>query len=273
MFTSISDKIADKLGKKLTKDMPFRSDFVLADYRVIDNEKKTAEVLIQYDELFGTPSKEIVAQTLMHLYKANDGRPRIVVNFESMKYYPRHEAVSCLVNIPSIRRPMEDVKKYGMKGIVAGTMFLGENMSDTWTVAKDATGGIHIERLEDDDIDTILKERSKAKGFRATAGVSSLTLNRVAASAPECNYSLGDYVKVAHGGRLVTGQILGLNSSGAQVKFKDGKQATVTIEALHGLVQAAEESKKASLEGLKEYYRKAYGYSEEDLNKLCTLIP
>jgi hypothetical protein len=95
----------------------------------------------------------------------------------------------------------------------------------------------------------------------------------VAASVAETNYALGDYVKCAINSKLVTGQILGLTPSGAQIRFKDGKQATVTIEALHGLVKAADESTKMNLEYLKEYYRKAYGYSEEDLNKLVTYIP
>lgn len=273
MFNSISEKLVDKLGKKLAKDTPFRSDFILADFRVLDSNKKSAEMLVQYDESAGVPTKEALAQTINHLYKANDGRPRVMLDFNSIKYYPKYQAVSCVVSVPKIRRPFADVKKFGMKEIVAGTMFLGENMTDTWSVSKSAEGGaIFIERLEDDDIDTILKERSRAKGFRAHAGVSSLTLNRVAASVAECNYSLGDYVKCAYNGKLITAQILGLTPSGAQVRFKDGKQATITVEALHGMVKAAEESTQINLEALKEYYRKAYGYSEEELNKLVTYV-
>ena len=270
---TMSEKIADRLSKKLAKQTPYRSDFVLADFRVLDEEKKSAEVLIQYDERgFGVPTKEMVAQTITYLYKAEDGRPRIVPDLASVQLYPKHCAVACVVKVPRYRRPMEDVKRFNLQPIVAGTVFLGENMTDTWAVGKGAEGSVFIERVEEEDIDTILKERSKARAFRATAGVSTLTLNRVAASTSERMYAIGDYIKCSHGGKVRTAEIVGLCSGGAQVMFKDGAQATVTSSSMHGLVEASEESMKGQLEALKDYYRKAYGYSEEQLSQLVSYI-
>jgi hypothetical protein len=40
MYNSLAAKLADRLGKKLAKRTPFRGDFVVADFRVLDNEKK-----------------------------------------------------------------------------------------------------------------------------------------------------------------------------------------------------------------------------------------
>jgi len=273
MQRSISDKIADRLSHKLKKSVPYRTDFVLADFRVLDNDKKEAEVLLQYDaDLFGTPSREAVAEALTNLYKAGDERPRIVPDPESVKFYPQFCAVACRVKVPTIRRPLTDVKKYKLKPIVGGTMFLGENMTDTWTVAKNDGGNIFIERMEEDDIDTILRERSANKMFRVQAGVSRLTLNRVAASAPTQSYSLGDFVRCNYRGNIVTAEILGLSDSGAQIRLKDGRQATVAMGDIYNLISAAEKTKQISEQSLKEYYRKAYGYDEEELNKLVSYI-
>jgi len=273
MATKMTDKIIDRLSKKISKQTPIRTDFVVADFRVLDNDKKTANVLIQYDsEFYEKPSKELIAQTLMELYKASDNRPRIVVDPASVRYFPHFAAVACTVSVPVLRRPYSDVKRYKMKTIVGGTTFLGENMEDVWKVGKSAEGNVFIERLEEDDIDSILRERSKSRAFRTHAGVNSLTLNRVAGSACENNYSIGDKVKCAHSGKMRVGEIVGITTSGAQIRFSNGEQATVATAALHGLVQAAEKSIEMSREAIKDYYRKAYGYSEEDLEKLVTFV-
>jgi hypothetical protein len=158
-----------------------------------------------------------------------------------------------------------------MKPIVANTVFLGENMSDTWAVAK-SDNNIYIERVEKDDIERILSERSKANAFRSYAGKSNITLARVENSRGADIYSNGDLVKCSHGGKIKTGEILGLSDTGAHVRFKDGTQVTVNASNLLGLVQAAEEMKSFNKEALKEYYRKAYGYGEEELNKLVQYI-
>lgn len=274
MHTSIAERLASRLGQKLAKRTPFRSDFVVADYRVLDDDGKTAKVLIQYDaEAFGIPTKEDVIGTITHLYRdKNDGRPRLVVDAETVKAHPQLQAVSCVVNIPSIRRPYSDIKRFKMSPIVANTVFLGENMSDTWAVAKGANDSVYIERVEKDDIEKILRERSKAHSFRTHAGSASLTLARVENSRGSDIYSNGDLVKVSHGGKVKTGEILGLSDTGAHIRFKDGSQVTVNASNLLGLVQAAEEMKNFNKEALKDYYRKAYGYSEEDLAKLVQYL-
>jgi hypothetical protein len=275
MVTKMTDKIIDRLSKKIAKTTPFRTDFVLADFRVLDDDKKTAEILIQYDkDFYDTPSKELIAQTMMELFKASDNRPRVIIDPNSVRYFPRYDALICTASVPVLRRPITDVKRYKMQTIVAGTSFLGENMEDVWNVGKSAEGHVFIERLEDDDIDTILRERAKGKAFRthAHAKFNSLTLNRISASTSKPLYSINDKVKCAYNGKMRVGKIVGLTTGGAQICFARGEQATVAIEALHGLVQAAEKGMEMNLEAIKDYYRKAYGYSEEDLAKLVSFI-
>lgn len=275
MSNKLSDKIIDRLSKKIAKQSPVRTDFVLADFRVLDDARKNAQVLIQYDaEFYETPSKELIAQTLIELFKAPDGRPRVTVDLNSVQYFPKYDAVTANVSVPTLRRPFSDVKRYNMQTIVAGTSFLGENMEDVWNVGKSAEGNVFIERLEDDDIDTILRERAKGRAFRthAHAKFNSLTLNRIAASHSQPLYSINDTVKCAHSGKMRVGKIVGISGGGAQILFKNGEQATVSIEALHGLVQAAEKGMQMNLDSIKDYFRKAYGYSDEELNKLVTFI-
>jgi hypothetical protein len=273
MNVSIAERLASRLGRKLAKTTPFRSDFVIADHRVIDEDRRTAKVLVQFDQdAFGTPSKEDVIATLTHIYKAHDGRPRLVVDPASVQVYPRLQAVACQVEIPAIRRPFEDVKRFKMKEVIAGTVFLGENVSDTWAVAKGENDAIFIERVEKDDIEQILRERAKANAFRVHSGRSSLTLARVEASVGSTMYSHGDVCKVSHGGKLKSGEILGLTEGGAHVRFQDGTQAFVSTASIHGLVEASDAAKAWNKEALKEYFRKAYGYEEADLDKLVSYI-
>jgi len=274
VYTSISEKLAARLGQKLSKRGAFRSDFVIADYRVLDTDGKTAKVLIQYDEeLYGTPTKEDVVGTLSHLYKSLDGCPRLVVDPNSVKAHSGLQVVSCLVALPVIRRPLADVKRFKMGTIVANTVFLGENMSDTWAVAKNDSGSVFIERVEKDDIEKIIKERSKAMAWRTHAGAGrAITLARVESSRGAELYSVGDMVKCSHGGKIKSGEILGINDSGAHVRFRDGSQVTVASSNLLGLIQAAKEMKSFNKEALKEYYRKAYGYDEAELEKLCQYL-
>ena len=270
MYTSIAERLASRLGQKMAKKTPFRGDFVVADYRVLDEDGKSAKVLIQYDpEAYGVPTKKDVIATVTHLYRTkDDGRPRLVVDADTIKSHPQLCAVSCVVNIPSIRRPYSDVKRFKMKAIVANTVFLGENMSDTWAVAKSDNNSIYIERVEKDDIEKILSERSKANAFRTYSGRSNITLARVENQKGSDIYTQGDLVKCVHAGKVETGEILGLSDTGAHLRLKNGSQVTVNTSNLLGLVQAAEDMKTFNVEALKEYYRKAYGYSEEDLNKL-----
>lgn len=264
--TAVASKLADRLGKKLAKNTPYRGDFVVADYKILDNDQKIAKVLVQYDNsAFGTPTKQEVIQSVTHLYKAHDGRPRLVVDPASICIHPRQEAVSCVVQLPKIRRPMADVQKFGMKELVANTTFLGEDMSSTWAVAKEGDS-VYIERMEKDDIEKILRERAKYNSFRN--GAQALTLARVEASVSESMFTIGDWVKCSHGGKIKSGEILGMSEGGAQIRFRDGTQALVSTAAVHGLVKASDESKEFNKEMLKDYFRKAYGYSEEDLNKL-----
>jgi len=273
MYSSVAERLALRLGQKMSKKTPFRGDFVVADYRVLDDDGKSAKVLIQYDpEAYGVPSKEDVITTMTHLYQTkDDGRPRLTVDAETVKSHPQLCAISCVVNIPSIRRPYSDVTRFRMKPIVANTVFLGENMSDTWAVAKSGNS-VFIERVEKDDIEKILKERSKANSFRSYSGRSNITLARVENTRGADIYSNGDMVKCSHGGKIKTGEILGLSDIGAHVRFKDGSQVTVNASNLLGLVQAAEDMKSFNKEALKDYYRKAYGYSEEELSKLVQYI-
>lgn len=276
MQTSIAERLASRLGQKLAKrGGTMRSDFVVADYRVLPGtENKIAKVLIQYDEeSFGVPNKEEVIATLNSLYRDNRSqRPRILVDPSSVHVYPKFQAVACQVSIPVIRRPYTDIERFRLKPIVAGTVYLGEDVSDTWTVAKGDDNSIYIERVERDDIEKILRERSKAHSFRVHAGRSSLTLARVEASVPTNLYTVGDWVQASHGGKLKTGEILGMAEGGAHLRFRDGAQALIPTAAIHKLVEAAEASKKWNKEALKEYYRKAYGYDEADLDKLVSYI-
>jgi len=274
MYTeSIAERLASRLGTKLAKKTPFRGDFVVADYRVLDADGKSAKVLLQYDsEAYGTPSKEDVIATMTYLYKTkDDGRPRIIVDAETVKAHTQHDVVSCVVSIPAIRRPYSDAKRFNMKPIVANTVFLGENMSDTWAVAK-TDNSVFLERVEKDDIEKILKERNKAHSFRSYASSKSVTLARVENTRGTDIYSNGDLVKCSQGGQIKTGEILGLSDMGAHVRFKDGSQVTVNASNLLGLVQAAEEMKTFNKEQLKDYYRKAYGYGEAELDKLTQYI-
>jgi len=263
----ITSKLANRLSQKLATKEPYRSDFVLADFRSVTGN--AAEVLFQFDRQFGAPSRETVAQTIAHLYKAQDGRPRLQVDLASIKFFPRQDAVACVVARPKIRRPMGDARS--MQTIVAGTMFLGENMSDTWAVAKSEDGSVFIERVEDDNVEEILRERSRAKSFRTHAGVN-LTLNAVHASTAEASYELGDWVTCSSSGKLLSAQILGMSEGVAHVRFKNGQQSTVSLASIHGLVSASAESLAKNREAIKEYYRKAYGYDEKDLEKLVTFI-
>jgi len=270
-MSDVSARLADKLSKKLARsNTQYRSDFALADFEVLDRDKKTARVLIQYDSRCGQPSKEVIAESVLNLYKSADGRPRLLMDLNSVQWFPRHEAVACVVRVPVIRRPFEDIKRFELKAVVGGTMYLGENMNDTWAVAKSGKD-VYIERVEEDDIDAILRERSKAKSFQSHAS-ATVTLSRVAASVPECLYSLGDKVKCVVEGKIRKGEILGLAGGGAQVGLSDGSQVLVQTDKIIGLIQAAQEGESFQVSKLKDYYRKAYGYGEAELNKLVQYV-
>lgn len=276
MQTSIAERLASRLGQKLAKrGGTLRSDFVIADYRVLPgSDNKTAKILVQYDEeAYGTPTKEEVISSLNNLYRdSRSERPRIMVNPASVEVYQKFQAIACQVAIPVIRRPFSDVERFRLKPIVAGTVYLGEDISDTWTVAKGDDNAIYIERVERDDIEKILRERSKAHSFRVHAGRPSLTLARVEASVPASLYSVGDIVQVSRGGKVQVGEILGMAEGGAHVRFRDGSQALISSVAINKLVEAADAAKKWNKDALKEYYRKAYGYEEAELEKLVSYL-
>ena len=268
---NITDKLSRRLSQKLAQTTPFRSDFVIADFKALGADRKVAKVLVHYDAVtFGVPSKEAVADTLTYLYKNAENCPRLLPDIGSVKWYPKQQALSCVVRVPTVRRPFDDVKRCRLTPIVAGTTFLGENMSDTWSVAKAEDGNIFIEKIEKDDIEDILRGRSKAKAFRSQARCT--TLAAVEAAYSENKFSTGDKVKCTYNGRLVEAEIFGLSEMGAQIGLKDGTQATITIANILGLVSAGNDSTSWNKQALKDYYREAYGYGDKELESLTSYI-
>jgi len=173
-----------------------RSDFCLADFKVIGHERAICSML--YDIQVGNPKK----QEIVGWFEKNI--PEVTANVDSAKLYKKKGAFTVFVGMKTETMPVTAAAENGLTEIVAGLRFINQDMGEAWNVDKDMNGVPVLTKVVDEDMDLILQERKKrmatAKTILTTASVDQVVGNLT-------DVHPGDEVQVFYNDKQVKGKV------------------------------------------------------------------
>lgn len=236
------NKMLDALRAKNAKSVGRRGDIYLADYRLLNNT--SAHLLFGYDASFGPPSAEDVQAAVVR-----DFEGRLTPVMASAKVVPE-VGVKIIAEMVLPTRPMRDSSRMVA---VASTMFIDQEMGETWSVVEGGDGHKFLQRKTKDDIDDILKER------RSRMAVASKTVSfGNTLSAGIYQLAAGDEVRFYADSALHEGSVTKVDQSGVAIKTASGNYQ-VAPEAVVELLKISTETEEMNKQRLLEFYTKVYG--------------
>jgi hypothetical protein len=233
----------DKLRGKLAKGAR-RADLCLSDFRLLDNT--AANVLYGFDKAFGLPRAEDLQAALVRDF---DGK--VVPVITTARVYPDEGVVKVIASMNMPTRRFED--HVGMIA-VASTMFIDQEMCETWSVVEGADGNKFLQRVTEESIGDILNERKRRMTVQASS--SANFSNGVDAGVP--NVGSGDKVKFYGDGQLQSGEVMEVTAQGVAIKGATGN-FVVAPEAVLDLTEISAEKSADMSTRLYEYFRQIYG--------------
>ena len=223
-----------------------RGDLVIADFQKFDNQ--SAHVLLEYAPNIGRPKGEDIERYFAKMFEG-----RIVPVMSSVSIKPKAISVVARLNVPT--RPIEDSNdKAKMFPVIAGTMYLDNNLGDHWEV-KEADGKKLLAKVSNDNIDQIIAARRNRMFVVQSPSVSLASL----ATARD-RLLPGDVVNVYANEDMVAAEITAKIQGGYRVKpTKGGKDMVVAAENVMDVMELAERAAPNETAKLVKYFEDAYG--------------
>jgi hypothetical protein len=222
-----------------------RGDLDIADFQKLDGI--TAHVLVEFEPNIGKPSSDDVER---YFHKMFEGR--IVPIMSSMSVKPLCVSILAQANIPT--RPIEDTQDATkMTAVVAGLMYLDNDLQQVWNVKEDGEGKKVLAKESKENIEQIIAARRNRMFVTKTPNVSLASV----ASVREL-LTAGCTVKAWHEGKVQALEIVEPVKGGFKVKTEAGKEAVVAKEGVIDLQKMAADAPKEDA-ALIKYYSEAYG--------------
>lgn len=238
-------RMLNRLNEKMAKTVGHRGDMHIADFKPVD--QNGGHLLIGYEKTLGPIGSNDVTAFVARAFNG-----QVVPVMATAKQYKAEGAVAVVVHRTVPTRKIED--KAGMLA-VANTMFLDQQMGDTWEVKAQPDGTKYLSRVAKDSISDIVGERRRRMSVQA----STVTFgNTLSAGVPNLNN--GDQVRFYSDGRLMEGKV---RSVGAEVVISSEHGShTVSPEAVVEILQVSPETTKNVQSYLQEYFSEAYGFED-----------
>lgn len=224
-----------------------RGDFQIADFQKLD--RKSAHVLIQYNHNLGRPSGNDI-ETYFH--KTFEGKVTPLMASCSIK--PNAISIVAQLNVPT--RPLEDsTDKAKMTPVIAGLMYLDNQLNDYWSVETEEDGKKVLSKKTDENIEQIIASR-RNRMFVTQA--SNISLASVAAARDLLG--AGDKVMAYNRSECKPFEITAKIQGGFRGKF-EGSESEVVLasEKVVDLQQQALDKAPNEAAKLKKYFEEAYG--------------
>lgn len=222
-----------------------RGDLDIADFQKLDNV--TAHLLIEFEPSIGRPKADDIER---YFGKMFEGKIQPIMTSASIKT----NCVSILAQISVPTRPFEDsTDKAKMTPIMAGLMYLDNQLQDVWQVKQDQEGKKVLAKEAKENIDQIIAARRNRMFVTKSSNVSLASV-----AAAKDLLPVGCTVKAWHQGKLQNVEITAKTSGGFKVKDEAGKEAVIAKEGIIDLQKMAEEAPNEDAK-LQKYFEQAYG--------------
>ena len=244
----LTDRITSKLQQRMNAEIGHRGDLFFSEVKRINDSSVWA--MIGYDRDVGPrpTSKDVTAFVVKNL----KGAAQPVLG--SMRIHPDHDAITTILEKPMVTRPVQDVK--GMMAVVAGAVYIDQNLGDRWEVRTNATGEKFLMRTAEDDVEALVAERTRRL---ASASRSEFCL-AAALSSGLPNLNVGDKVKAYYMGEIHDDcTIAGLSENEVVLNIAGYGKVSTGKEAVINVVAVSPAENKKMKEELREYFEKAYG--------------
>lgn len=222
-----------------------RGDLDIADFQKLD--AVTAHLLVEFEPRIGKPKADDVER---YFHKMFEGKVLPVMSSMSIK--PGCVSILAQLNVPT--RPMEDSSdKSKMTPVVAGMMYLDNQLGDVWQVKDTEDGNKVLARETKENIDQIIASRRNRMFVTKSSSVSLASV-----ATAKSLLTAGCVVKAWHQGKLQNLEILASVEGGFKVKTEAGKETVVAKEGIIDLQQMAADAPKEDA-ALIKYFSEAYG--------------
>ena len=248
-FVESKDRMMAKLRQK-SAAIGHSGDLNIADFRLLDEDN--AVLLLEYEKDLGPVNGENIRNFVSRTF---DGQ--LYAQTATAKVYPEFGGMSVIVSRVNDTRHYSEHKN--MVVVVANTMFLDEDMGETWEVSSDSEGNKCLTRVREDSIKDIIESRKN----RMMVKSSHLTFaNALSAQIP--GLMPGDEVKYYKDGQNFVGIVDAVSKNSITLTSPDGKdKATVSPEAIIELIARGPEWEEKNEDYLIDMVKKMYGMDDE----------
>lgn len=239
------DRMLKKLDQKMSKTVGHRGDVHIADFMKLD--KDSGRMLVGYDMGLGPISGSDVTA-----FVARQFQGEVVPVMETARLHRDAGAVEVIVRRTVPTRKFTDRKAMHA---VASTLFLDQELGDTWEVKSHADGTKYLARVSKDDISSIVAERRRRMSVQASTATFA---NALSSGIPNLNN--GDTVRFYADSQLHEGKV---RSVGNEVTIMaDTGSYTVSPEAVVEILQVSPQTDREIQSYLGEYFSDAYGFED-----------
>jgi hypothetical protein len=223
-----------------------RGDLVIADFQKLDSI--SAHMLMEYSSKLGRPSGDDIER-----YFAKTFEGKIIPIMASCAIKPQSISIVARLNVP-VRAIEDSQDKAKMTPIIAGMMYLDNQLGDHWEVKEEEDGKKILSKTSKDNIEQIIANRRNRMFITQTPNVSLASV----AVAREF-LGKGDIVKAYHKGHVIPLEILECVKGGFKVKAQTGKEMTIAKEQVLDLMQQQYADMKNESAKLVQYFTEAFG--------------
>lgn len=237
----------NRVMKKITASYAtgIRGDLDIADFQKLD--AVTAHLLLEYAPNIGKPSADDVERYIQKMF---EGRVKPVM--ASLAVKPNCVSIIAQLDMPT--RPMADADdKSKMTPVMAGMMYLDNQLGDIWNVTDSTDGQKVLAKQGKENIEQIIAARRNRMFVTKSSSVSLASV-----AAAKDLLPAGCTVKAWHQGKLQSLEVMAKVQGGFQVKNADGKEFVVAKEGIIDLIEMAKDAPNEAAK-LSKYYGEAYG--------------
>lgn len=218
----------------------------------------SAELFLAYATHLGVPSLYDINQCVK-----NAG---LETSQDTMRVRQDHGVVQLIAWIPKERRPIEDVFTPSMVPIVVNASYKDIKTGAIWNVKESAeTNDRFLIRAAEDDISKILEHRRQRMSFSPSRVQAALI------TAGYATANTGDVVKFYHNNKVYQRGTIKSSSPNTMTIESGGETIEIPRESIISVVDQSPQTEEKKDKLRKDYYKRAYGFSDEQLNQFTKM--
>ena len=244
-----ASRIMQRFAAGKQEQLGNRADLYLADYRVLPENRKQAEVLIKFSPNLTAPKKEDLREFFTRRINTQSVEAKVNPLIHTATVYPKECAIILVAERVPTKRKISDTSE--MKPIRPGQVYQDIRTSEVFNVQEQNGEKILFQDIED-DLDGILSARKQVV-VATTGGM----LNQITRTAGRAQLENGDIASFFYKGKKCKGVVNRVVVDGHNdVIYMDYNGAEIPVP--YSDVQVIQHNSN-NLDKERDYYNRAYG--------------